>query len=84
MSAVFEGELIASAGDGELQFYLLCHEHLVEWKLDGMIIIWSQTSSPNTGVYGSDLTPEEMQLEKEFWKPRTTFKYAVRLLRHES
>ncbi|EIM87242.1 WD40 repeat-like protein [Stereum hirsutum FP-91666 SS1] len=41
---------------------------------DGMIIIWSQTSSPNTGVYGSDLTPEEMQLEKEFWKPRTTFK----------
>ncbi|RDB17163.1 putative WD repeat-containing protein C26H5.03 [Hypsizygus marmoreus] len=41
---------------------------------DGMIIIWSPSSSPQATTYGSDLTPEELQLEKEYWKPRTTFR----------
>ncbi|KAI0672179.1 WD40 repeat-like protein [Trametes maxima] len=41
---------------------------------DGMIIIWSPTTSPHASSYGSDLTPEDMQYEKEHWKPRTTFR----------
>ncbi|KAI0819859.1 WD40 repeat-like protein [Trametes gibbosa] len=41
---------------------------------DGMIIIWSPTNSPHASSYGSDLTPEDMQYEKEHWKPRTTFR----------
>ncbi|GBE83335.1 hypothetical protein SCP_0503830 [Sparassis crispa] len=41
---------------------------------DGMIIIWSPTTSPHATSYGSDLSPEEMQYEKEHWKPRTTFR----------
>ncbi|KAI9069038.1 WD40 repeat-like protein [Trametes sanguinea] len=41
---------------------------------DGMIIIWSPTTSPHATSYGSDLTPEDMQYEKEHWKPRTTFR----------
>ncbi|KAI0074258.1 WD40 repeat-like protein [Panus rudis PR-1116 ss-1] len=40
---------------------------------DGMIIIWAPSTSPHT-AYGSDLTPEELQYEKEHWKPRTTFR----------
>ncbi|KAA1474538.1 WD40 repeat-like protein [Dentipellis sp. KUC8613] len=41
---------------------------------DGMIIIWAQSSTPNQSVYGSDLSAEDMQFEKEYWKPRTTFR----------
>ncbi|KAI0634573.1 WD40 repeat-like protein [Trametes polyzona] len=41
---------------------------------DGMIIIWSPTTSPHASSYGSDLTPEDLQYEKEHWKPRTTFR----------
>ncbi|KAH9903220.1 WD40 repeat-like protein [Cubamyces lactineus] len=41
---------------------------------DGMIIIWSPTTSPHASSYGSDLAPEDLQYEKEHWKPRTTFR----------
>lgn len=41
---------------------------------DGMIIIWAPTTSPHAAAYGSDLTPEDLQYEKEHWKPRTTFR----------
>ncbi|TFK73115.1 hypothetical protein BDN72DRAFT_814927 [Pluteus cervinus] len=41
---------------------------------DGMIIIWAPSSSPQAATYGSDLSPEDMQHEKEFWKPRITFR----------
>ncbi|TFY59564.1 hypothetical protein EVJ58_g5698 [Rhodofomes roseus] len=41
---------------------------------DGMIIIWSPTTSPHANAFGSDLTPDELQYEKEHWKPRTTFR----------
>ncbi|TCD66293.1 hypothetical protein EIP91_001584 [Steccherinum ochraceum] len=41
---------------------------------DGMIIIWAPSASPQVSTYGSDLSPEEMQYEKEHWKPRTTFR----------
>ncbi|KAF8065003.1 chromatin assembly complex protein [Lyophyllum atratum] len=41
---------------------------------DGMIIIWSPSATPQASTYGSDLTPEELQHEKEYWKPRTTFR----------
>ena len=44
-----------------------------------MIIVWAPTTSPHASSYGSDLTPEDMQYEKEHWKPRTTFRYAFRL-----
>lgn len=43
---------------------------------DGMIIIWAQSANPLAGAYGSDIPPDEAQLDKEFWKPRTTFRYA--------
>ncbi|CDO77760.1 hypothetical protein BN946_scf184993.g23 [Trametes cinnabarina] len=46
---------------------------------DGMIIIWSPTNSPHATSYGSDLTPEDMQYEKEHWKPRTTFRSMILL-----
>ncbi|KZV62283.1 WD40 repeat-like protein [Peniophora sp. CONT] len=39
---------------------------------DGMIIIWHSSSAPNQAAYGSDA--DEVQFEKEFWRPRTTFK----------
>lgn len=42
-----------------------------------MIIIWAPSNTPQSSVYGSDLTPEEMQYEKEFWKPRITFRFVV-------
>ncbi|THH19341.1 hypothetical protein EW146_g1812 [Bondarzewia mesenterica] len=41
---------------------------------DGMIIIWAPSTTPNQSLYGSDLSAEEMQFDKEFWKPRTTFR----------
>ncbi|KAH8997949.1 WD40 repeat-like protein [Lactarius akahatsu] len=41
---------------------------------DGMIIIWAQSTSPSQAAYGSDLTADDMQFEKEHWKPRTTFR----------
>ncbi|EKM78315.1 hypothetical protein AGABI1DRAFT_107530 [Agaricus bisporus var. burnettii JB137-S8] len=41
---------------------------------DGMVIIWAQSANPVTGAYGSDIPPDEAQMEKEFWKPRTTFR----------
>jgi chromatin assembly factor 1 subunit B len=37
-----------------------------------MIIIWAPSSTPQTATYGSDLTPEEQQYEKEYWKARVT------------
>jgi len=42
-----------------------------------MIIIWAQSSSPSQTAYGSDLSADDLQFEKEYWKPRTTFRYAV-------
>lgn len=41
---------------------------------DGMVIIWAPSNNPQTSTYGSDLSPEELQYEKEHWKPRTTFR----------
>jgi chromatin assembly factor 1 subunit B len=41
-----------------------------------MIIIWAQSTTPPTANYGSDLTQEELQYEKEYWKPRISFRYA--------
>ncbi|KIP04835.1 hypothetical protein PHLGIDRAFT_75293 [Phlebiopsis gigantea 11061_1 CR5-6] len=41
---------------------------------DGMVIVWAQSTSPHAAAYGSDLTPEDLQYEKEHWKPRTTFR----------
>ncbi|PFH48940.1 hypothetical protein AMATHDRAFT_49126 [Amanita thiersii Skay4041] len=41
---------------------------------DGMIIIWAPSTSPQASTYGSDLSPDELQYEKEYWKPRTTFR----------
>lgn len=42
-----------------------------------MVIIWAPTTSPHATSYGSDLSPEDLQYEKEHWKPRTTFRYEV-------
>ena len=39
-----------------------------------MIIVWAPTTSPHAVSYGSDLSQEDMQYEKEHWKPRTTFR----------
>ena len=47
---------------------------LSDCGVDGMIIVWAPTTSPHASSYGSDLTPEDMQYEKEHWKPRTTFR----------
>lgn len=41
---------------------------------DGMIIIWAPSTSAPPVTYGSDLNLEDMQHEKEYWKPRTTFR----------
>ncbi|KAI6015134.1 WD40-repeat-containing domain protein [Pisolithus orientalis] len=41
---------------------------------DGMIIIWVQSSTPPPATYSGDLSAEDLQYEKEFWKPRTTFR----------
>ncbi|KDQ56650.1 hypothetical protein JAAARDRAFT_689426 [Jaapia argillacea MUCL 33604] len=41
---------------------------------DGMIIVWTPSSHPQASTYGSDLSPEDLQYEKEYWKPRTTFR----------
>lgn len=41
---------------------------------DGMIIIWAPSSTPPPATYGGDLNAEDMQYEKEYWKPRTTFR----------
>ncbi|OBZ76348.1 putative WD repeat-containing protein C26H5.03 [Grifola frondosa] len=41
---------------------------------DGMVIIWSPTNNPHASSYGSDLSAEDLQYEKEHWKPRTTFR----------
>ena len=43
---------------------------------DGMVIIWTQSNSPSQTAYGSDLSADDMQFEKEHWKPRTTFRCA--------
>jgi hypothetical protein len=40
-----------------------------------MIIIWVLSNSPSQTAYGSDLSSDDMQFEKEYWKPRTTFRY---------
>jgi hypothetical protein len=39
-----------------------------------MIIIWAPSTSPQVATYGSDLSAEDLQHEKEYWKPRTTFR----------
>ncbi|KAF8625088.1 hypothetical protein AX15_005567 [Amanita polypyramis BW_CC] len=41
---------------------------------DGMIIIWAPSTSPQLTTYGSDLSQDELQYEKEYWKPRTSFR----------
>ncbi|KAF8916728.1 WD40-repeat-containing domain protein [Mucidula mucida] len=41
---------------------------------DGMIIIWSPSTTPQTSTYGSDLSPEELQNEKEYWRVRCMFR----------
>lgn len=41
---------------------------------DGMIIIWAPSSSPQPSTYGSDLSQEDLLNEKEYWKPRNTFR----------
>ncbi|KAJ8597669.1 WD40 repeat-like protein [Rhizopogon salebrosus TDB-379] len=41
---------------------------------DGMIIIWAPSSTPQVATYGSDLAADEMQYEREYWKPRITFR----------
>lgn len=41
---------------------------------DGMIIIWAPSINPQASTYGSDLSQEDLQHEKEYWKPRTTFR----------
>ncbi|KAF7343244.1 WD-REPEATS-REGION domain-containing protein [Mycena venus] len=41
---------------------------------DGMVIIWAPSATPQTSTYGSDLSPDDLQHEKEYWKPRTTFR----------
>ena len=43
-------------------------------RTDGMIIVWAPTTSPHASAYGSDLAPEDVQYEKEYWKPRITFR----------
>lgn len=67
-----EGDVIASAGDGEL--YTTPWPPCTHVGEDGMIIIWAPSNSPQTSTYGSDLSPEDMQYEKEHWKPRTSFR----------
>lgn len=46
-------------------------------RADGMIIIWAPSAHPAASTYGSDLSPEELQLEKEHWKPRITFRLEI-------
>ncbi|KAF9460394.1 WD40-repeat-containing domain protein [Collybia nuda] len=41
---------------------------------DGMVIIWAPSTSPQASTYGSDLSQEDLQHEKEYWKPRITFR----------
>lgn len=48
--------------------------------LDGMIIIWAPSSTPPPMTYGSDLSTEDLQYEKEHWKPRTTFRSVLPLV----
>ncbi|KAI0783247.1 WD40 repeat-like protein [Abortiporus biennis] len=49
--------------------------NVVRWSPnDGMVIIWAPSNNPHAASYGSDLTAEDMQYEKEHWKPRTTFR----------
>ena len=56
---------------------IISRVHLTARLIDGMIIIWAQSNSPSqTTAYGSDLSSDDLQFEKEYWKPRTTFRYA--------
>ena len=43
---------------------------------DGMIIIWAPSNTPvtSTYAYGSDASVEDILVDKEHWKPRTTFR----------
>ncbi|KAK0499902.1 WD40 repeat-like protein [Armillaria luteobubalina] len=41
---------------------------------DGMIIIWSPSTTPQASTYGSDLSAEELQNEKEYWRVRCMFR----------
>lgn len=59
-----------------VQCALAARRPLTLYEIDGMIIVWAPTASPHASSYGSDLTPEDLQYEKEHWKPRTTFRYA--------
>ncbi|KAJ7766374.1 chromatin assembly complex protein [Mycena maculata] len=41
---------------------------------DGFVILWAQSASASAATYGSDLSAEELKGEKEFWRPRTTWR----------
>ncbi|KAJ7077882.1 hypothetical protein B0H15DRAFT_1003229 [Mycena belliarum] len=41
---------------------------------DGMVITWAPSASPQASTYGRDLSAEDLRYEKEYWKPRTTFR----------
>jgi hypothetical protein len=62
-----------------VSFQLICTSSQSHF-IDGMIIIWAPSNSPQTSTYGSDLSPEDLQYEKEHWKPRTTFRYDALLI----
>ncbi|KAG2006974.1 chromatin assembly complex protein, variant 3 [Coprinopsis cinerea AmutBmut pab1-1] len=49
-------------------------EYIASAGDDGMIIIWAPSSTPQATTYGSDLSAEDLQHEKEYWKPRTSFR----------
>ncbi|KAF8452611.1 WD40-repeat-containing domain protein [Boletus edulis BED1] len=49
-------------------------EHIASAGDDGMIIIWAPSSTPPPSTYGSDFSTDDLQYEKEYWKPRTTFR----------
>lgn len=53
---------------------------LIQSYTDGMVIIWAPSASPQASTYGSDLSPEDLQHEKEYWRPRTTFRLVFDLL----
>jgi chromatin assembly factor 1 subunit B len=50
-----------------------------DFSEDGMIIIWAQSTTPAASSYGSDLSPDEIQYEKEYWKARITFRHDMLL-----
>jgi chromatin assembly factor 1 subunit B len=45
--------------------------------VDGMIIIWAPSSTPQTAAFGSEMSAEELQYEKEYWRARTPFRFVI-------